>query len=142
MPISASIKRGSPQRARRLRKNATDAEKVFWNSVRNQQMGTKFRRQWPIAGFVVDFVCLDRKLIVEIDGGQHLDNIRDERRTVVLNELGFRVVRYWNHEVLANIAGVLENLRGLLADPSPGPRLRRGPTSPLKGRGDNRTNVS
>ncbi len=135
MPISASVKRGSPHMARNLRRESTDAEKCFWNGVRNRQMaGAKFRRQWPIGNYIADFVCLEAKLVVEIDGGQHSENARDEVRTAWLNGQGYRVVRFWNNDVLSNIEGVLERLRALLADPSPD--LRQGPKADLSPEGE------
>jgi lysyl-tRNA synthetase class 2 len=73
--------------------------------------GVKFRRQWPIAGFVTDFCCAECGLVVEIDGGQHAESKADIRRTRILEELGYRVVRFWNNDVLSNIDGVLETLR-------------------------------
>ncbi len=90
--------------ARKLRKDQTDAEKIVWRALRNRQFAEyKFRRQHPIAPYTVDFVCLSRQLIIEIDGGQHntVDERRsDEARTAFLQSLGFRVIRFWNHEVL------------------------------------------
>lgn len=118
---SASLKRGNPKRPRQLRRASTRAESVFWNAVRNRQIdGAKFRRQWPVGKFVADFCCVQALLIVEIDGGQHDENKRDEIRTAALEKSGYRVIRFWNNEVLENMAGVLENLRtALAADPSP-----------------------
>jgi len=117
------MKRTAINGARQLRRLPTDAEKLFWQSVRNRQIaGAKFRRQWPIDQFIVDFVCLEAKLIVEIDGGQHADNLQDLRRTKILTGTGFRVIRFWNHDVLQNKAGVLEALMSALANaPHPGP---------------------
>jgi very-short-patch-repair endonuclease len=90
----------------------TEAEKLMWSKLRDRRLaGIKFKRQKPIAGYIVDFVALDLKLIVEIDGGQHSERAReDEARTKVLEESGYHVVRFWNHDVLANIEGVLEAL--------------------------------
>ncbi len=92
-----------------------------WAAIRARQLnGAKFRRQYPIGAFIADFVCLEARLVVEIDGGQHADSPTDQDRTRALNCLGYQVVRFWNNEVLGNIEGVLEELRLLLANPSPG----------------------
>ncbi|HWE75069.1 MAG TPA: crossover junction endodeoxyribonuclease RuvC [Stellaceae bacterium] len=100
-------------RARRLRRDATDAEKLLWSKLRNAQLEqAKFRRQEPILGFTADFVCHEKRLIVELDGGQHSwQTDKDERRTRMLEQAGFRVVRFWNNDVLGNLDGVLEQLR-------------------------------
>ena len=106
--------------ARRLRSNPTDAEKRLWSRIRNKQLGGfRFRRQQPIGAFVVDFFCPEANLIVEVDGGQHADNPRDEARTRWLEARGYRVVRFWNNEVLGNTDGVLETLLGALRAPYP-----------------------
>jgi very-short-patch-repair endonuclease len=90
----------------------TEAEKLMWGKLRDRRLdGVKFKRQKPIAGYIVDFVTLDFKLIVEIDGGQHAERAAEDAiRTKVLKECGYHVVRFWNHDVLGNIEGVLEAL--------------------------------
>jgi len=90
----------------------TGAEKVMWSKPRDRRLnGVKFKRQKPIAGYIVDFVALDLKFIVEIDGGQHAERIlEDAVRTRALEESGYHVIRSWNHDVLGNIDGVLESL--------------------------------
>jgi very-short-patch-repair endonuclease len=100
------------ERAKRLRRNSTDAERLMWAHLRGRRLaGYKFKRQVPIAGYVVDFVALEAKLIVEIDGGQHSIRIEEDRvRTEELERFGYRIVRFWNHDVLNNIEGVLEAL--------------------------------
>jgi len=100
------------EKARTLRKNQTDSEKRLWQQLRNRQlMGKKFRRQYPIGAYIVDFVCLGLKLVVELDGGQHMDQQNyDERRTEFLKQQGFVVLGFWNNEVMGNIEGVLEAL--------------------------------
>ena len=100
------------ERARALRRQMTDAEKLMWSKLRGRRFdGVKFKRQKPIAGYIVDFVALDLKVIIEIDGGQHAERIEaDAARTRVLEEAGYHVVRFWNHDVLGNIEGVLEAL--------------------------------
>ena len=98
--------------ARRLRANQTDAETALWNRMRNRQIdGHKFVRQQPIVGYVCDFVCRERRLVVEADGGQHsefaADGIRDRR----LRDEGYTVLRFWNNDVLGNIEGVLTTIQ-------------------------------
>jgi very-short-patch-repair endonuclease len=88
----------------------TDAEARVWREVRNSRLGHKFRRQVPVGMYVVDFMCQELKLVVEVDGGQHADNERDKIRTEFLEDLGYKVVRFWNNEVLGNIEGVLSTL--------------------------------
>jgi very-short-patch-repair endonuclease len=104
--------------ARDLRQKFTDAEKALWMKLRNRQLeGVKFRRQQPIGSYIVDFVSFERKLVIEIDGGQHNEERtkeRDEERTMRLEERGYRVMRFWNNEVLTNAEGVLERIREAL----------------------------
>ena len=97
-------------RARQLRKNLTDAERVLWNILRSRQVsGYKFRRQAPIGPYIVDFVCFENRLIVEVDGGQHLERANyDDRRTAWLESAGFKVIRFWNNQVLAETETVRE----------------------------------
>ena len=93
--------------ARALRRRMTDAEKLIWSKIRDRRLaGAKFKRQHPLCGYIVDFVALDLKLVIEIDGGRHAESARDARRTRVLEESGYHVVRFWNHDVLGNIEGV------------------------------------
>jgi very-short-patch-repair endonuclease len=104
------------QHARDLRKNGTDAERHLWYYLRANRFGYKFKRQVPIKRFIVDFVCLERRLIVELDGGQHQDNqAYDDQRTIELNQVGFQVLRFWNNDVLMNTEGVLEVIRQTLS---------------------------
>ena len=94
--------------ARRLRTNQTDAETVLWNRIRNRQIdGHKFVRQQPIDGYICDFACRDKLLIIEVDGGQHSESAADGIRDRRLNEEGYRVLRFWNNDVLGNLEGVL-----------------------------------
>ena len=93
---------------RKLRGQPTDAEMKLWLSLRDRRLcGFKFVRQEAIESYVVDFVCRDRRLIVEVDGGQHADSQSDRHRDRVLSEAGYRVLRFWNNDVLANRDGVL-----------------------------------
>ena len=102
--------------ARRLRVNQTDAETVLWNRIRNRQIdGQKFVRQVPIDGYICDFVCRERRLIVEVDGGQHNESVADAIRDRCLAEGGYRVLRFWNNDVLGNIDGVLTMLQAELS---------------------------
>jgi very-short-patch-repair endonuclease len=103
-------------RARSLRRNSTDAEGKLWFHLRGRQLGGhKFVRQEPIGRYFVDFVCRERRVIIEVDGGQHSENLADEKRDAELTALGYRVLRFWNNEVLGNIDGVLETLLRELA---------------------------
>src|SRR4051812_32689702 len=117
--------------ARDLRLSSTDAERFLWNRLRRRQLvGCKFRRQFPMFGYIVDFVCLEARLIVELDGSQHAERVEyDEARTRTLMLNGFSVLRFWNNDVLNDCEGVLTTvLRHLQAPPSPQP-------SPASGRG-------
>jgi len=97
---------------RELRKNMTDAERVLWFRLRSRQVeGRKFRRQHPIGRYVVDFVCLERRLIVEVDGSQHMDNPNDEIRTRWLEREGYKVLRFWDNEVLMETDAVMEVIK-------------------------------
>ncbi len=111
--------------ARGLRKRQTDAERALWSKLRNKQIeGVKFRRQQPIGSYIVDFVSLERKLIIEIDGGQHNQRKvreKDEEREKWLKEKGYQILRFWNNDVLTNIEGVLEKIKETLEEISPSP---------------------
>ena len=98
--------------ARRLRANLTYAEQRLWERLRRKQFnGAHFRRQRPIASYVVDFYCHEARLIIELDGGQHSEqNEKDAARTRELKSLGFHVIRFWNNDVLENMDGVLERI--------------------------------
>ena len=94
--------------ARQLRVNQTDAEKVLWNRIRNRQIdGHKFVRQQPISGYICDFVCREKQLVIEVDGGQHNESTADVIRDRHLMEEGYKVIRFWNNDVLGNLEGVL-----------------------------------
>ena len=100
-------------KARSLRKNKTDVEQLVWKYLRNrQQYNYKFRRQFPIESYIVDFACLELKLIIELDGGQHANRINyDDQRSLFLEQRGFKVIRFWNNDVTENTEGVLEAIR-------------------------------
>src|SRR5215469_14280694 len=117
-------------RARRLRRDSTEAEKRLWYRLRARQIeGAKFVRQDPIGPYVVDFACRQRRLIVELDGGQHATDTRDAVRDQWLSERGYRVLRFWNNDVLSNTEGVLETIAAALSDTA-GPRTRGSAPSP------------
>jgi very-short-patch-repair endonuclease len=110
--------------AKRLRRDQTDAESVFWYNVRSRRLaGFKFKRRYPVAPYIVDFVCIESKLIVKLDGGQHaIQWSYDEKRTEFLETRGYRVLRFWNDEILKNRDGVLETvLRALRNVDTPSP---------------------
>ncbi len=104
--------------ARRLRREQTDAEYTLWTQLRARKfLGLKFRRQHPIGSYIVDFCCIDKQLIIELDGSQHLDSAEyDERRTNFLAGQGFRVIRFWNHEVLLALEDVLQKVAETLGE--------------------------
>jgi very-short-patch-repair endonuclease len=111
---------------RSLRRNLTDAERKLWKVLRGRQMaGVKFRRQHPLEDYILDFVSLEKKVVVEVDGGQHQERItEDERRTTVLENAGFIVLRFWNHEVLQQPDAVVERIWQVVT-------RKEDPSSPL-----------
>jgi very-short-patch-repair endonuclease len=119
--------------ARHLRKNPTEAEERLWWKLRYRQLlGCKFRRQAPIGEYVVDFVCHERKLIVELDGGGHTRIRREDAvRTAWLESQGFVVLRFWNFEVIEDLDCVVEGIWNSLSRAAPPPR-----PSPTRGEGD------
>jgi very-short-patch-repair endonuclease len=103
------------QNSRRLRRDLTNAELRLWLLLRDRRLaGYRFRRQHPIGDHIVDFACTKHRLIVEADGGQLADNEADERRTKILEEEGWRVIRFWNNDVLTNTEGVVETILQVL----------------------------
>ena len=116
--------------SRDMRKNSTKAENLLWQKIRNGQLGFKFRRQHQIDNkYIADFVCLEKRLIIELDGGQHNDRPKDKDRTLYLENNNFKVIRFWDNEILQNIDGCLEILLkeiSLLNNPSPCPSPARG----------------
>jgi very-short-patch-repair endonuclease len=104
--------RPGTQVARRLRREATEAEKHLWRALRDRLAGCGFRRQHPIGSYIADFASPSHKLVVELDGGQHAQQQQaDAARTGELARRGYRVIRFWNNEVMQNLAGVLETIR-------------------------------
>ena len=123
------------KRAKRLRRTMTDAERQLWRLLRSRQLeGAKFRRQQPIGNYVVDFACLESQLIVEADGGQHAESRCDEVRDAWLTSRGYRVLRFWNHDILGNPDGVADAIVGALKPPHPARATRESP-SPSRGEG-------
>ncbi len=94
-----------------LRQDSTDAERRLWAVLRDRRLaGYRFRRQHPVADFIVDFACTKHHLVVEADGGQHADSEADARRTKILEEAGWQVIRFWNNDVLVNTESVVETI--------------------------------
>ncbi len=110
-------------RARSLRSDSTDVERKLWYRLRNRQVhGIKFRRQHPIAGYVLDFACEELKLGIELDGGQHADaaaEAYDKRRSERLLQLGWKILRFWNNDVNDNIEGVLQVITASIREVEP-----------------------
>jgi very-short-patch-repair endonuclease len=106
--------------AKDLRSNPTEAEKHLWYQLRLKNLGVKFRRQTVVGQYIVDFVCFEKKLVIEIDGGQHAENLTDEKRDQWLVSQGFKILRFWNHEVFENRESVVQNIMDHLT-PIPNP---------------------
>jgi very-short-patch-repair endonuclease len=110
--------------ARKLRNSSTDVERLLWRALRESGLPWKFRRQHPIGKRITDFACPARKLVIELDGGQHAEQgSEDALRSAELARHGYRVIRFWNGDVLENIEGVLETIRQELEAPPPHPTL-------------------
>lgn len=109
-------------RAKTLRKQMTEAEKRLWASLRAHRLdGLSFRRQVPFGAFIADFVCHERRIVIEVDGGQHADSKRDLQRDQWFCMKGYRVLRFWNSDVLQNFSGVLQIITGAVQDRTPLP---------------------
>ena len=126
MPNVYSASRNESRRARRLRTLMTDAENHLWTQLRRKQIdGFRFRRQVPVGGYILDFACLRAWLVIEVDGSQHGQaRERDHLRTAWLESRGFRVLRFWDNDVLQQTGGVLEAIRRALQHPLPDPHRR------------------
>ena len=113
MPYDPTLPRDA---ARQLRANATEAEQKLWSRLRKKQLdGFQFRRQYSIGPFFVDFICLEANLVIEVDGSQHADEEdQDERRSGFLRANGFRVLRFWNFEVMSDVDSVVERIAEVL----------------------------
>jgi very-short-patch-repair endonuclease len=128
-----------------LRRDATDSERRLWAALRARRPASKFRRQHAIGRYVVDLACIEARLIVEADGGQHAESASDAVRTRYLECGGWRVMRFWNNEILSNTDGVLLTIKAALdataspspgsprSPPSPAAREREGPVAPATG---------
>lgn len=115
-------------RSRELRQNATEAERKLWGTLRNRQVrGVRFNRQFPVGQYICDFASREKRLIIELDGGQHaLNEAYDAQRTRFLESEGYQVVRFWNNEVMDNLEGVVMRIGEVLDNmPSPSPSRRR-----------------
>lgn len=115
-------RRTTPQgyeKARQLRKELTPAERKLWAVLRGDQLGVSFRRQHAIGPYIADFCCVKKKLIIELDGGQHLEQVEyDEERTQYLNAQGYKVIRFWNNDVMKDMDGVIRAILNALEDES------------------------
>ena len=113
--------RATIARARKLRSNLTDAESYLWRHLRFRQIaGHKFRRQRPIGPYIVDFVCLEKKVVIEVDGGQHAQTqTLDDTRDKWLRAHGYVVLRFWNNEVLREVEAIKEAILRALTEPPP-----------------------
>nr|WP_283820826.1 DUF559 domain-containing protein [Bradyrhizobium diazoefficiens] len=104
------------QFARKMRHEPTDAERAMWRLLRDRRLSTfKFRRQEPFKNYILDFVCFEKRLVIEIDGSQHAESQGDATRDAALSAAGFAIARYWNNEVLQQPAAVLEDILAKLA---------------------------
>jgi very-short-patch-repair endonuclease len=125
------------QFARRMRAQPTDAERVLWQRLRHDiaLIGSHFRRQAPIGPFIVDFASRKAKLVIELDGGQHdMQRAADDARTRQIEARGYRVLRFWNHDVLGNLDGVLSEIQSVLP-PTPDPSPQCACAASARGRG-------
>jgi very-short-patch-repair endonuclease len=124
--------------AKILRANATDSEIALWKLLRSRRLADmKFRRQVPIGKWIADFISFEHRLIVEADGSQHIDNARDARRDQDLASRGFRVLRFWNNDILIKPDAVAEAIFTSVHSPSPGEL--RSPPSPTRGEGSKKS---
>lgn len=115
-------------RAIELRKELTPAERKLWSKIRNDQLGVNFRRQHAIGNFIPDFICIEKKLVIELDGSQHLEQEEyDKKRTKYLELQGYKVIRFWNNQVMNEINAVIlvimEELKTTPPQPSPNPTV-------------------
>ena len=129
-PNRADMRGGLPRkdRARALRGNMTHPERALWKELREYKLGWRFRRQFPIPPYIVDFACIEARLIIEVDGGQHARPGDHYLRDGELQREGWRVLRFWNNEILSNPQGVLRTIAEMLGPPldqSPHPDLPR-----------------
>ncbi|WP_294073777.1 DUF559 domain-containing protein [Sphingomonas sp.] len=129
-------------RAREMRASPTPAERRLWSMLRDRRMPTfKFKRQFVIDPYIVDFVCLERRLIIEADGSHHAENVYDVRRDAFLRSQGFSVLRFWNNDILENIGGVFDAIYAELTSPHPPKPAAWAPPSPARGEGLGESNA-
>lgn len=129
-------------RARRLRQSMTDAERKLWFALKDRRFAAfKFRRQVPVEQYVADFLCFEARVVIEVDGGQHSGSLSDAKRDAWFEQNHFRVIRFWNNDVLSNLAGVLERLQAELAL-TPHPASREGSTPPSPARGEGKKGIA
>ena len=122
-------------RAKQLRREMTIAERKLWGAIRGSRFeGAKFRREQPIGSFIADFVCQEHRLIIEADGSQHSDSRSDERRTAFLESKGYRVLRFWNNDILNNLDGVAQVIAAAISTPHPARAAHESP-APTRGEG-------
>ena len=111
-------------RARELRRDMTLAERKLWQVLKQGQLeGYRFRRQHPVGPYIADFICLEAGVVIEVDGGQHQQNHEDQRRDRYMQSIGFKVLRFWNNEVMANLEGVCSVIAQCLAERCAHPSL-------------------
>ena len=131
--MGVMVNQSQTNTARARRQHMTDAERHLWRALRMRQIsGHRFRRQFPLGPYIVDFVCLASRRAIEVDGGQHSNNVHDAYRDAWLASQGFRVLRFWNNDVLGNLAGVVDAIDGAWHIPPP------SRPSPFKGEGVSR----
>ena len=129
--MTAGYSQQTLERAKSLRRALTDQERKLWGALRDRRLGGfKFRKQQPIGPFIADFVCQERRLIVEADGSQHAESDSDAARDAFLNGKGYRVLRVWNKDVTYNLSGVLTAILAALSDPHPPIAAQWAPPSP------------
>ncbi|MEO6248783.1 MAG: DUF559 domain-containing protein [Sphingomicrobium sp.] len=117
------------KRAKSMRSVPTPAEHRLWQILRAKRFaGFKFKRQLPLDFYIVGFICIAQRLIIEVDGGQHSGNAYDERRDAYLKAQGFRILRFWNHDIFTNEEAVTETIFRALDDPSPSQACGSGPS--------------
>ncbi len=109
--------------AKELRKRSTDTERLLWKHLRTKQFeGLKFKRQQPVGKYIVDFICFEKKIIIELDGGQHTqpsETQKDKERDIWFEAQGYKVLRFWDNEVFMNTRGVLEFIKAYLQEHPP-----------------------
>ncbi len=123
------------KRVRDLRNNATDAERKLWAALKSVGFfGRRFRRQYPVASYIADIACVEARLIIEIDGGQHAESVSDAKRDAALKAAGWRVLRVWNTDALTNVEGVIEMITAAIDSSHPHrPHPNPPPAEPREG---------